>query len=372
MFLEHPTVDAVVRTARDLRRKNDDCMCVLLGEKSAPIVRKMIQELNRHEVPFFGGIFPGVVSGDRRFDGGAVIKVLPSHAETLLFRNLAAVHEQADVLKRIRSSLDGEYTALVLVDGLAANISLFLQDLFHSLGTGVNYLGGGAGSLSLLQRPCVFMNDGLFQNAAIAAFIRLRCSLGVRHGWEPCAGPFVATKTSHNIITELNWEPAFGVYQQAVANVSGRKLTRKNFFALAKAYPFGMLKEGAEYVVRDPIAVNDRSEFVCVGEIPENAVLTMLQGAKTKLLAASGRAADDCLNNIHGKDVQAALLFDAVSRALYLEDFSAELRVIRSRLAAALRRRALAGALTLGEISSCGRKYLEFLNKTVVLGVLYR
>ncbi|HTF99182.1 MAG TPA: FIST C-terminal domain-containing protein, partial [Nitrospirota bacterium] len=210
------------------------------------------------------------------------------------------------------------------------------------------------------------------QNAAIAAVVRLESGLGIRHGWVPCAGPFVATRTSHTIIMELNWENAFDVYQRAVAEVSGRKLTRDNFFAVAKAFPFGMLKEGAEDIVRDPIAVNNRGELVCVGEIPENAVLTMLRGDETKLLDAAAKTVGDCLEHAAGKDVQACLLFDCISRALFLRDFPAELRILQAGLPSAMNGKPLEGALTLGEISSHGQKYLEFMNKTVVLGVLFR
>jgi len=372
MFLEHPTTDALVHAALELKKTGDEVLFIMVGEKSNVVVPEMISGLNRHKIVFFGGIFPCVVHGDNRYEEGAVIKALPSLAAPVLFRDLSSVREQLSGLKAIRETLDKQYTALVLVDGLTANISLFLQELFSSLGNSVHYLGGGAGSLSLIQRPCLFTAEGVFQNAAIAAFIRLQSNLGVRHGWERCSGPFVATKTSRNIIMELNWENAFAVYQQAVASASGKKLTRENFSTLAKGYPFGMLKEGAEDIVRDPISVNGRGELLCVGEIPENAALNLLRGDDAKLLDAAGRAADDCLHTIEGKDAQAGLLFDCISRALFLKDFPAELRVIKSGLSSALPRITLDGALTLGEISSYGSKYLEFLNKTVVLGVLYR
>jgi hypothetical protein len=372
MFLERPTADVLIHAAAGLKKTGDEVILIMLGEKSNIAVPKMIAGLNQQEIVFFGGIFPAVVHADGKYEEGAVVKALPSLAKPVLFRDLSSARKQLGGLKIIREALDQQYTALVLVDGLTADISLFLQELFSTFGNSVHYLGGGAGSLSLIQRPCLFTSEGVFQNAAITAFVRLRSNLGVRHGWERCTGPFVATKTSHNIIMELNWEKAFDVYQRAVETASGRKLTRETFFSVAKAYPFGMLKEGAEDIVRDPILVNDRGELVCVGEIPENAVLNILRGDDAKLLDAAGRTAKDCLFQIEGKEVHAALLFDCTSRALFLKDFPAELRVIQSGLSSVLPRKTLAGALTLGEISSYGLKYLEFLNKTAVLGVLYQ
>ncbi|EQD46615.1 hypothetical protein B1A_14553 [mine drainage metagenome] len=53
---------------------------------------------------------------------------------------------------------------------------------------------------------------------------------------------------------------------------------------------------------------------------------------------------------------------DCISRALFLEqDFRQELAVIHSPAP-------MLGALTIGEIANSGQDYLEFYNKTAVVG----
>ena len=66
-----------------------------------------------------------------------------------------------------------------------------------------------------------------------------------------------------------------------------------------------------------------------------------------------------------------SLLIDCISRAIFLGPrFANELAAVRTALAAG-GAPAPVGALTLGEISCRGDGYLEFFNKTAVVGVLH-
>jgi hypothetical protein len=371
MYLERPDVPQIVETIRKMETKVSDVILIMLGENAKLDVREVISALNRENIVFYGGVFPAVVSGDQSNEEGAIIIILPSLAKPLLITGLRSGNIEFPDFTEISGALDKQYTALVFVDGLAANIALFLQGLFSSLGNSVHYVGGGAGSLTLKQQPCLFTNDGFVQDAAIVAFVKLRSSLAVRHGWEKIMGPLVATKTDKNVVMELNWENAFEVYRRTVEEASGKKLTLGNFFDIAKGYPFGMLTEGEEDVVRDPIMVNERGELVCVGEIPENAVLNILEGEDSSLLQAADRAAEECLQNLGSGNVRVHLVFDCISRTLFLKNFSKELKLIQKQITSRSAGNIPVGALTIGEISSYGQKYLEFFNKTVVIGTLY-
>lgn len=371
MYLERPDSRQIVEAIRTMEKLDNDVVFIMLGENAGLDVREVISALNRENIVFFGGIFPAVVCGDRKTDEGAIIITLPSLARPLVITGLSSGNMKFPDFREISGALDKQYTALVFVDGLAANVSLFLQSLFRSLGNAVHYVGGGTGSLTLKQKPCLFTNDGFFQDAAIIAFIKLRSNLSVRHGWEKIMGPIVATKTDKNVVVELNWENAFAVYRRTVEETAGKKFTANNFFDIAKGYPFGMLTEGAEDIVRDPITVNERGEIVCVGEIPENAVLNILKGEESSLFQAADHAAEECLRNLRSAKIRVCLIFDCISRSLFLKNFSNELKLIRERIAAKSAGNIPVGALTIGEISSYGQKYLEFFNKTVVIGTLY-
>ncbi len=282
------------------------------------------------------------------------------HAEPAVRKLAAAV-----------AGAEQKLTALVLIDGLAADTASFLEDLYDRLANSVNYFGGGAGSLSLKQQPCLFTREGFLQDGAVVALIDAGCSLGVRHGWTRVAGPVVVTRAEKNIVYELNWRNAFEVYKEIVENDLGVSINPDNFFEIAKGYPFGMIKQYAEKIVRDPLALGNSGELICVGEVPGNAVVDILKGEKSALIEAAGRAASDCGQGARGV-IKHCFIADCISRVLFLEDdFSGELTRIKEEVTAVDKDLVAMGMLTLGEISSFGEGFLEFFNKTTVVGMFY-
>ncbi|MBI4777794.1 hypothetical protein HY792_02595 [Candidatus Desantisbacteria bacterium] len=201
MYLSITDIEEIVEIICRMEIKDTDVALILLGEKDAPDVEQMILGLNKNGINFFGGVFPGVIYNEKKYEQGAVIKVLPALASPYLIKRLDTERIE---LPDFISNLDKQYTAMVLVDGLTSNIALFLSKLFDQLGNSVHYFGGGAGSLSLKSQPCLFTKDGFVQDAAVVAFIKLQCNLGVSHGWKKLIGPIVATKTYKNVIKELN------------------------------------------------------------------------------------------------------------------------------------------------------------------------
>jgi hypothetical protein len=372
MYVSTSNSEEIVSAATKMEMKEGDVAAIFLGEKNRPDVDRLISGLNKEGIDFFGGIFPGIIHGDKRYEEGAVMMTMPVLKKPFLIRGLDTEEiELPDFGELFTEELSPQYTAMILVDGLTSNIAVFLAEMFNQLGNSVHYFGGGGGSLSLRQEPCLFCPEGFFQDAAIVSFVRLESNLGVRHGWEKIMGPIVATKTQKNIIVELNWENAFEVYRETVEADSGKKLTAENFFDIAKGYPFGIMKEGKEYIVRDPIAVKEKGELICVGEVPENTTLSVLKGMKASLIRAAGQAADDCLESQKGS-IYMSLIADCISRVIFLEeDFSRELEAVNNRIQSVDEKQTPSGMLTLGEISSYGEGFLEFFNKTIVVGTFY-
>jgi hypothetical protein len=372
MYIASADPKEIISTITKMEIKKDDVVAIMLGEKNKPNIGQLISRLNENRIEFFGGIFPGIIYDNQKYDGGAVIIVFPALEKPFLIKGLNTEQiEIPDFSEKIMGKLSRKYTAMIIVDGLTSNISLFLAEMFNRLGNSVNYFGGGAGSWTLKQEPCLFTSEGFVQDAAIVTFIKLESNLGVRHGWERIMGPIVATKTRKNVIVELNWKNAFQVYREAVERNSGKKLTPENFFDIAKGYPFGIHKEGMEDIVRDTFAVNEKGELTCAGEIPENSALSILEGKKASLIHAAGQAADDCLH-IGAGTIRQSLIADCISRVIFLgKSFAKELETVNQKIHSVDDRHTPSGILTLGEISSYGEGFLEFFNKTIVVGILY-
>lgn len=318
------------------------------------------------EIPIVGGVFPQIIHDGRNHIRGTVIVTLPVRPRVCTVPGLSdpAVDYEAWLDDHLPEEWD-ESTVFVWADGLSTRIGSLIDALFTVMGGAVNYIGGGAGSLSFEQRPCLFTNQGMLMDAAVLARMHVESTIGVKHGWSTMSGPYKVTESQGNVIKSLNWEPAFHVYRQAIEAGSGLTITHEGFFALAKRHPFGIKRLDAEILVRDPIVAGEDGSLTCVGDVPTDVFVDILRGSSDALINAAGEALEIATAGYHPDRRQAIILIDCISRVLYLEEeFSRELdRVVSTNIP-------VFGALTLGEIANGGGNYLEFFNKTVVVGML--
>jgi hypothetical protein len=317
-------------------------------------------------VPVFGGVFPQIITGGANLEKGTILAGLSDPVTCAGFGGLS--DDRMDFDGEVEKRLDGvdlaDKTVFVFVDGLSSRISAFIEGLFNNMGLVPNYIGGGAGSLSFVQKPCIFTNDGLIMDGAVLGVASTPSGIGVAHGWHPISQAVKVTEARKNRVISLNWEPAFEVYSQAVSRHAGISFEEHPFFDIAKAYPLGIVKLDSEMVVRDPI-MTENGELVCVGEVPENSFVYILNGDISSLIQGAIESRRAASANFRGDHHQAVLFFmDCISRVLFMEDrFQEELQAVHQDLPTF-------GALTIGEIANTGDAYLEFYNKTAVTGLL--
>lgn len=325
--------------------------------------------LEKIPVPVFGGIFPALIYGTERMETGTIVLGLSREARTTVIKGLS--DSETDYINMLDEQIPeaGDVkTMFVFVDGFAKRIGAFISSLFNVFGLENNYIGGGAGSLSMRQKPCLFSNRGLLRDCAVLALLDIPSGVGVSHGWESVSGPFRVTKSEQNRVIKLDWRPAFEVYKEVVEEHAHEVIDKKNFFDIAKAFPFGITKLGAERVVRDPFMVGADNSLVCVGEVPQGAFVDILRGDETSLIEAAAKA---CLLSkeafAHPVENTLSIFMDCISRVLFLEErFSEELNSVYRQN----ENQPLIGACTIGEIANSGNDYLEFYNKTSVVALL--
>lgn len=345
-------------------------LLVLAGDANgwtAEMVNPILQSLKK---PVFGGVFPQVIYGRKNYEKGVLVVGLPVAPEIAIIEGLSDSNADYDaqlepLVEQWASASTEQETLVVLVDGLSQRIAALVQALFSNFGLDRNFIGGGAGSLSFVQRPCILTPRGLLADSAVVVRLPLGMGVGVAHGWEPISEGMRVTESNRNVIQSLDWRPAFEVYRELVEAHSGKKFADNNFFDIAKCYPFGIAKMGAELVVRDPLMTDPNGGLVCVGEVPQNCVVKLLSGSPESLIAAAAQArtlAEESVPSATGGG-ETAFLIDCISRVLYLGD------QIVDELESVSGDKALFGALTLGEIANSGKDYLEFYNKTSVLGL---
>lgn len=330
-------------------------------------VDAMLQSLS---IPVIGGGFPSLIYQGQHLEQGTLVVGLDETFNVTIISNLS--QNNADLEEKIRSHGEGIVGAdnlILIVDALAGNIERFVEGLYSVTGVGCNTVGAGAGSLDFIQKPCLFTNTGLIQDAAIVAAYPKKLHSGINHGWEILDGPYLVTNSCGNILETLNYTPAFEVYRSRVEKASGLGFENNDFFSIAKTYPLGIENLGGDIVVRDPVRLEGYG-LVCLGEVPENAMVYILKGQADDLIASAGNAAKiarDSYTASGAEPVPSAMIFDCFSRGLFLgENFACELESIEKQLG---RHNIAFGALTLGEIINTQSGPIGLLNKSTVIAV---
>ena len=150
-----------------------------------------------------------VIHGQSISDTGIVVNTL---VDVVIISHISQISKRKLVIPSIDFNENHQYSLITYVDGLTSNISSYLRSSMRSMAQ-TSYFGGGAGS-HLQQKPCVFTNDGIFQDSVMCV-MRMKMSIGVKHGWEKLKGPYIVTVQS-NTIQEINWKRPFEIYREAV------------------------------------------------------------------------------------------------------------------------------------------------------------
>ncbi len=350
---------------QSLQRLEEDpdigAIMVMLPSGNNHPVSALTPLLKAARKPLFGGIFPAVIHNGQMYRQGHLLFGLPAPAEYCLIEPLDNLTE------RDLCALDttDKGTLFVLIDGLAPRIGALMDKIFNTFALDVHYLGGGCGSWDLKNHDCILSNQGVSRNAALLCFAEgIQSHIGVAHGWQPISKPIKVTESRDGRLITLDWKPAREVYCQHLLEYTGTEIDEKNFPLLAPTYPFGIARLDTEMVVRDPYML-DGDDILCLGDIPAGSHIHIMHGKEQHLLDAASEARQRAQATAGSTPGRCQLVMDCISRALFLDDrFEHELTAFAQPGLPML------GALTIGEIANHGDDYLEFYNKTVVVGVL--
>lgn len=331
-------------------------LMILVGDESSESVAEMSNYLNSKNIKFFGGIYPSLLVGNKSKRFGFILQKFMPIYSALVLPYLMRMNMEPEELEGC--------TAIVLVDGLSSQMKELTDTIYKKIGNNVTYIGGGAGFYDMTQRKCIFDNNGIYENALYVCIVRCNTYFAVEHGWKRIEGPFIATKSIDNTLCELDNYSAFDVYKSIIEDIERLTLCKADFFMFAKDHPFGIRKDDASIIVRDPIDVNENDEIICVANIPVGSEIYILKGDTETLLASSMEIAEKCSNNAPSR--YTPILFDCISRAMFLaERFEEELYNIQSKL-----KYRVEGALSIGEIATLKNGEIVIHNKSTIIALL--
>lgn len=345
------------------RGEGDGHVLALLPEaekSSVPVLQRACREAG---VPVVGGIFPQLIRGGGLAERGAVLLRLPATPGLLIAEADAVERVCREAVSYVENHVGSGDAALFCVfDALVPNIATHLDAWYLQLADRVRYFGVNAGNERFVSEPCLFDDERFIAGGVLLQLLPDHPGAALAHGYGVPDRVITATAATGNAVVQIDWRPALDVYREIMQAQYGVAIDRSNFYAHAVHFPFGIMRADGEVLVRIPVALGDKGEIVCVGEIPPNAVLALLDARSGTAKAAGELAAE--LARGGRPATENLLLFYCAGRRMHVgAGIDAELAAVASATGAAT----VAGALSLGEIGGArSGGYPLFHNATLV------
>ena len=212
---------------------------------------------------------------------------------------------------------------LMLTDGLAGDQQEIVRGAYGVVGAGVPLVGGCAGDNLEMRETFQLFGDQVLQDSVVAAAISSDApmGIGVRHGWREVGDPMVVTESWGTRVHMLDDQPALDVYLQRLEAPTQAHSDPTSFTQFALTHPLGLRHRSSESQVRFVADANfeDRS-IGCIAEVPQGALVWLMEGDSGSVLSATEEACVDALEPLEGREPIGLVAFDCIARRGVLGD----------------------------------------------------
>lgn len=344
----------VVRAVRDASGQAPLIGCTDAGEITAegPAQKSVaVMAIQSDRIAFTNGLGLGIKE-DARAAGVAVAKDIAAHSQSPL------------------------RTLVMLSDVLVGNGADIVRGALDVLGANFPLVGGAAGDDFLFQKTSQYRDDEVATGAIAGVGLSgsFTLGIGVRHGWLPIGIPMKVTKSHGAIVEELDHRPAISIYQDYFGE-KAEDIKKEPLARMAITYPLGIkVPELDEYLIRDPITVDEKGAITCAAEIPEGSEIRLMIGSKEHAVEAAEEAARKLMKEFE-RDKTAPkflLMFNCIAREkLFAQNAKDEIAAVMNIIGNDV---PLLGFYTYGEVAPIAGESRDpakiqtrFYNETIVL-----
>jgi hypothetical protein len=235
----------------------------------------------------------------------------------------------------------------ILSTGHNVNGSALIDGVKKVLGHEVPVTGGLAGDGAAFQKTLTLCNGEISEKKIVAVAFRgdaFDVSYGSMGGWEPFGPVRKVSKSTNNVVFEIDGEPALDLYKKYLGEEA------KKLPASGLLYPFAILKTNQDTsgLIRTILAVDEaKKSLTFAGDIAEGSLVRLMHANKTGLSKGAEGAAQGASKAAKKSD-GLALLISCVGRKLVMgDDIDDEIDAVREVFGKDV---ALAGFYSYGEI----------------------
>ncbi len=326
-------------------------------------------------VPWAGVVTPAILAGRRVIPRGVAVGVVDcdkmhayvgaSGPECTDPREAGRRVARAALVDAPLLPVDRSRAMLLFSDTERWDAAEVVHGALSVAGAGVAWGGGGTGNGPSGERAVRYAHGHSLREPVVALTLdcHARVGVGIQHGWQPTGPPAMVTRVDGCRLVRLEHRPAFEIYRTA-AEERGECLDTARFVHFAMTHPLGIPQADGEYLIRDPLSVDDDGALRFLASVPDSALVRVMEGSPATLVGAA-RIAASMAREDAGGDIGGALVFDCISRSLMLGSrLGEELSACQDALGEEV---PMLGCLTFGEVGAFGARMPQFHNKTMVV-----
>lgn len=335
-------------------------------------------------VPMIGCSTAGEITNEGLTTGSVAVMAIGSDAITFhtgLGRDVkkgardagkAVAKEVEEKAKKSGASLEA---FVMFPDVLTGNGADSVRGILDVLGEHFPVVGGAPGDDFLFKQTFEYKDSEVVSGAIAGLGLsgKFSVGIGVQHGWLPIGLPMKVTKSVGAVLHELDGKPAVNIYEDYFGEKAA-ELRKEPLARMAITYPIGLKIPGYddEYLIRDPITVDENGAITCAAEIPEGSEVRLMIGSKEKAIDAAKEAAHHVMSELGEQKPKFALMFNCIAREkLYGQSASEEIKAVLDIIG---KDTPLIGFYTYGEQAPLGGEFknrekcnTRFYNETMVL-----
>jgi hypothetical protein len=294
----------------------------------------------------------GEICGTRVFDD-SLIATAVHFEDTALQAGKIDLSEVPDSLRageRLALALDhtGLVHVLVISDGTRVNGSELVRGLSGHLPPHVAITGGLAGDGARFDQTLVCL-DGMPESGQVAVIgfygTRLKVGYGSVGGWDPFGPERMITRSSGNVLYELDGQSALALYKKYLGAHAA------DLPASGLLFPLSLrVREHDTGIVRTILGINEEEQSITfAGDVPEGAYARLMKANFDRLIDGANQAAQASYETTGSSSPDLAILISCVGRKLVLKQrIEEEVESVREILGD---RTVLTGFYSYGEIS---------------------